>query len=133
MHPLARSAVVRGNSVVAGFAAGKAAQLSREGTDDRARSGLYLGASMILTDNYAKGVDALGRINRSLLPQHDGELFNAVTSVSKVLRKPADAALTDGAAAGGASAGATEKTTAVMELAQHAIADTDALLQKSPK
>lgn len=134
---VARKAVLRGDSNVAGFAAERAAALSGQDSTDRARSSLYLGASMILTNNYSKGVDVLGHVDRSLLAKRDGELLDAVATVSKTLRKPIEPApavtsAIDGGGKGDAAAVA-QRDTAVMELARSAIADADALLKKSSK
>lgn len=133
---VARNAVLRGDSAVAGYAAAKAAALSRDGSTELARSSLYLGASMILTNNYSKGVDVLGKVDRSLLAKRDGELFDAVATVTQAVRKPAEPAVAAGGSdnAGNADAASyAEKDTAVMEMARSAIADVDALLKKSPK
>jgi chemotaxis protein MotC len=85
---IAKEAAIGGNLVIADYAAKSAAELSRAGTRERARAKIYEGATLILGDEYEKGVDTLKSVSRAGLRKSDKGLLDAAMSVSTALRLP---------------------------------------------
>jgi chemotaxis protein MotC len=89
---IARSAIIRGKVDVAAYAAQKALGLVTDAGRDEARSKLYLGASMIVTEKYDAGLAILQKVDKPRLSQSDVQLYDAALELAKALRKRAEIA-----------------------------------------
>jgi chemotaxis protein MotC len=143
---IAQKAIIDGKPSAARFAAGKAVQLSAEGSVERARSKLYEAAALILTDQFEKGAGELDTVDAPRLPKPDAELKEAVASLAKLIgdgsANPQEPATPDPrpqdqqdhkdhSASGETSAAAS--ATALIDLAQQKLGQTDELLEgKTP-
>ncbi len=120
---IARAAVLAGQVAVARFAADKAAVLAN-GERDAARATLYLGAVLITSDGYERGLTLLQSINGEKLAAGDVAIRDAALDVARLVR--ADAG--DGAGGAAAEAGGADRFPALVGQAQASLRTGDALL-----
>ena len=95
---------------------------SDKGEDD-ARSRLYAGAALVVSDNAGKGVETLQAIDRSRLSAADAELQDAALAVAASVRAEPKTATTPPAGEPG--------STAIVDRAQAIVADADRLLGRA--
>jgi chemotaxis protein MotC len=84
---IAEEATLAGNVAIARFAAEKAAGLASQGSTTYARARLYEGASLLLTEDYGKGIEALNSVAKDKLGTSDREIQDAAFSLASQLRK----------------------------------------------
>lgn len=126
---VAKAAIVQGKATAARYAAEKAAALAADQSADGARSKLYAGAALIVSDDSGKGEKTLESIDRSRLSPQDAELRDAALAVATGVR--AEVAETAGAAvAPQGEAAADTSSLAILDRARDVLADTDKLLQE---
>ncbi len=124
---MAKTAIVLGKADAARYAAEKAAALAGAEGGDGARSALYTGAALIVSDDAGKGVLALKSIDRSKLSPQDAELQDAALAVASGVRaeEPTPETAPDEAAKASPVEAAS---VAILEQARSALTDTDKLL-----
>lgn len=88
---LANQSVVKGNIEMARFAAIRAARLAVDGSPESMRSKVYEAAALVVTDDYAEGVEALDTIDRARLAKRDAELADAASAVAAEVHRWPDA------------------------------------------
>jgi chemotaxis protein MotC len=121
---VAKAAIVKGKTTAARFAAERAAAIARSSSRDTARAQLYIDASMIVSEDVAKGVDALEAADRSRLSPEDADLRDAALAVARAVTSPVPDA--DGVASAASDDAASR---ALVDQANQAIASGDKLLQ----
>jgi len=84
---IAEEATLAGNVAIASFAAGKAAELAREGSAEKERARLYEGAAHLVTDDYEGGLKTLNGVAKQKLRPADKEVHEAALSLASQLRK----------------------------------------------
>ena len=114
------------------MAAANAVQLANEGGDDGERARLYEGATLIVTDDYDRGIEALSAIERSKLGEHERALLDVALLVAgQIRRMPAepepDSAPPSESDASGAGA------SPALERARKALAQVDQMLSRLGK
>lgn len=129
---IAREAVLKGRVELAKLAATNAVQLAEEGSDDGERARLYEGATLIVTDDYDRGVEILTAIARSKLGPLEVALLDAALSVAgQIRRMPAEPA-PESALPGGVDA-SDAGGSQVVERARKALAQIDRMLNEQAK
>jgi hypothetical protein len=124
---------VQGRTAVARYAADRAAKFSMNRNADLARSNLYLGASIIATDSYDKGLALLNSIDVTHLSKKDEELRQAALDIAKAIhRSVVDTVKTDLSREDAVENQNKDeaKTWPAMDQALKAIGDADALLSE---
>jgi chemotaxis protein MotC len=130
---IAETALVQGRTAVARYAADRAAKFSMNRNADLARSNLYLGASIIATDSYDKGLALLNSIDVTHLSKKDEELRQAALDIAKAIhRSVVDTVKTDLSREDAVENQNKDeaKTWPAMDQALKAIGDADALLSE---
>ncbi len=84
---IAEEATLAGNIAIASFAAGKAAELAREGSAEKERAHLYQGAAHLVSDDYDGGLKTLNDVAKEKLRPADKEIHEAALSLASQLRK----------------------------------------------
>jgi chemotaxis protein MotC len=85
---ISRTALVRGRLPVARLAGERALALSADSLADAERAHLFRGAARALADDYEAGLAELKAVDRSKLPERDGQLLNAALQLALDIRKP---------------------------------------------
>jgi chemotaxis protein MotC len=84
---MAGAALVKGKIELAKFAATNALQLESEDSADNERARLYQGAALIVTEEFDRGVEMLGAVERSKLGAGEAALLDAALSVAGQMRR----------------------------------------------
>ena len=87
---IAKEAVAKGKMAMAKFAAANAEPLTEAASTDRERARLYEGAALIVTEEFDRGVEVLGTVERSKLAETDAALLDAALSVAGQVRRMPD-------------------------------------------
>lgn len=87
---IAKEAVAKGKVEMAKFAAANAARLAEEASVERERARLYEGAALIVTEDFERGVEVLGAVERSRLDDGDAALLDAAVGVAGQMRRMPD-------------------------------------------
>jgi chemotaxis protein MotC len=131
---IAKEALLRGRAGIAAFAAANAGKLADAGSVEEARAQVYQGAALVVSDGLAKGLEMLGRADRSKLAQADEALIEAGLAVADAVQRPPETAdpedeakLAAVAGEGGAAA------SAVVARAQKTFAQVDQMLSEAHK
>jgi chemotaxis protein MotC len=85
---IARRSVMQGKTALAGFSAGRAIELSDDGSADRERALVYRAAASIVGPDYERAVSDLERVSRTKLDKDDIELAEATLAVAAEVRRP---------------------------------------------
>lgn len=125
---IAKTAIVLGKADAARYAAEKAAVLASAKGGDGARSALYAGAALIVSDDAGKGVAALRSIDRSTLSQQDAELHDAALAVASGVRAEQEPPDTPPAAGATAPSPVEAASVAILAEARAALSKTDNML-----
>lgn len=87
---IGKAAVTRGKFSLANLAAARSNQMSLAGSVDMVRSNLYMGAGMIVLQDYEAGRRKLEAINRAVLDESDQALLDkALNIVNQIAEQPA--------------------------------------------
>jgi chemotaxis protein MotC len=132
--------IIGGKAGAALVAAVKAKQLSQDGTPEQTRAAFYEAAALLLTGNFESGVAELNSVDARRLPRQDVELKDATTSLAKMIGDPSGKvsapAVFEAAEAAIASpnaAGASASASALIDLVQQKLGQTDEVLtRRSP-
>lgn len=84
---IAQKGIIGGKADAARLAAGKAVQLSGDGSAERARAALYEAAALILTGQFEAGTSELATVDAARLPGQDAELKEAVAALAMSIRE----------------------------------------------
>lgn len=135
---IAQSGILKGKIEPAAFAAGQAIRLSRETGLEADRARLYESTTMILARAQEAGLRELATIDSSRLTRRDVELKNIVAKMAAQIQKGAPDRKDEGdaqqAAGQAASSGKDNESAApsvLMESAQLALDQADALLKRA--
>jgi chemotaxis protein MotC len=123
---IAEAALMKGRAEMAAFAAAHAARLTEDDSAERERARLYEGAALIVTEAFERGLEMLGKVERSRLAVPDTAVLDAALAIATQVRRMPDAPV-----AGSAPDAADEGP--VLGLARKAIAHVDELLGGSEK
>jgi chemotaxis protein MotC len=129
---IAKEALLKGRVDLAKLAAANAVQLAKEGGDDGEHARLYEGATLIVTDDFDRGIETLSAIERSKLGEHEGALLDVALLVAGQIRRtpiepePDSAPPNESDASG---AGASQ----ALERARKALAQVDQMLSRLAK
>lgn len=127
---IAKEAVAKGKMAMAKFAAANAAPLTDAASTDRERARLYEGAALIVTEEFDRGVEVLGAVERSKLAETDVALLDAALSIAGQVRRMPD---TPDAEPPRAASPAGEVAGQALAQARHAIAQVDEILSGADK
>ena len=127
---IAKEAVAKGRMEMAKFAAANAQPLAEAGSADRERARLYEGAALIVTEEFDRGVEVLGAVERSKLAETDTALLDAALSVAGQVRRMPD---TPDAEPPGAVSPAGEGAGQALAQARKAVAQVDEILSGADK
>jgi chemotaxis protein MotC len=134
---IAQKSIIDGKPEAARFAAGKAIRLSEDGSIELARSKLYEAAALILTDQFEPGVGELEGVDASRLPKQDSELKEAVASLAKLIgdgpgnpQEPVKPELNEYGVSAKGESPATASASALIDLAQQKLGQTDVVLKR---
>jgi len=134
---IAQSGIINGKIGPARLAAEQAVRLSKEGSIEGARSKLYEAATLILTSSLESGLGELQSVDGARLPKHDAELKDAVAGIAKQIGNgPEEPKASIGPEAIQAAApvlrdaGAIASAAALIDAAQGALSQTEALLNR---
>jgi chemotaxis protein MotC len=135
---MAQKSIIDGKPSAARFAAGKAIRLSEDGSIEQTRSKFYEAAALILTDQFEQGVGELDKVDASRLPKQDSELKDAVASLAKLIgnapgnpQEPVMPELNDHGVSPTGEFPATASATALIELSQQKLGQTDEVLKRN--
>lgn len=123
---IAQEAVSKGKVEMARFAAANAARLAEEASAERERARLYEAAALIATQDFDRGVETLGTIEASKLPETDAALLEAALSVAAQVRRMPDAPAEPPSAAP-----TGERDSQAVVQAREAIAQVDRILSEA--
>ncbi|NJO34895.1 MAG: hypothetical protein HC869_19040, partial [Rhodospirillales bacterium] len=87
---IAKEAVAKGRVEMARFAAAQAVHLAEDASAERQRAGLYEGAALIVTEDFDRGVEILGAIQRGKLAEPDAALLDSALAIAGQLRRMPD-------------------------------------------
>ena len=127
---IAKEALGKGKVEMARFAAASAARLADEDSAERERARVYEGAALIVTEDFERGVEMLGAVERSKLAEADAGLLDSALAIAEQVRRlPEDAASESEPPAppGPAVEGAGQ----VLQQARNTIAQVDAMLAEA--
>jgi len=121
---IAKEAIAKGKVEMARFAAANAQRLTEESSAERERARLYEAAALVVTEEFDRGVEVLGAVERSKLADTDTALLDAALAIAGQVRRlpdppgsePSEAAGPAGEAAGQALAQARKSVAQVDEI-----------------
>jgi chemotaxis protein MotC len=118
---MAKIALVNGKVEMARFAAASAVQLTQEESPEHERARVYQGAALVATEEFERGIELLGGIEKGRLGEDDARLLEAALAVADQVRRmpgPPDAEAAPPPPAPGP----------MLERAQRMIAEVDQML-----
>lgn len=125
---IANEAIAKGRIEMARFAARHAVRLSEDASVERERARLYEAAALIITEDFDRGVEMLGAVERGRLAGTDAALLDAALAVAGQMRRLPDLPDTEPPAAA-----ATPGGNQALEQARRAIARVDAMLSAADR
>lgn len=120
---IANEAITKGRIEMAMFAAQQAARLSDDASVERERARLYEAAALITTEDFDRGVEMLGSVERGKLAGTDAALLEAALDIAGQMRRLPDLPDAEPPAAAAMPGG-----NQALEQARRAIARVDAIL-----
>jgi chemotaxis protein MotC len=87
---ISKEAVAKGKVEMARFAAAHAVHLAEDASAEQQRARLYEGAALIVTEDFDRGVEILGAIERSKLAEPDAALLDGALAIAGQLRRMPD-------------------------------------------
>jgi chemotaxis protein MotC len=129
---IAKEALDKGKVEMASFAAMNAARLAEEQSSDRERARVYEGAALIATDDFERGVEMLGAVERNKLVETDAVLLDSALGIAGQVRRLPDGPEPESeppAVPGAAGLGGSE----ILERARKTIAQVDAMLAEAAR
>ncbi len=88
---IAKEAIAKGKVEMAKFAAANAGRLTEESSAERERARLYEGAALVVTEEFDRGVEMLGTVERTKLADTDTALLDAALGIAGQVRRLPDA------------------------------------------
>ena len=88
---IAKEAIAKGKVEMAKFAAANAQRLTEESSAERERARLYEAAALVVTEDFDRGVEMLGAVERSKLADTDTALLDAALGIAGQVRRLPDA------------------------------------------
>ena len=127
---IAKAAIDKGKVEMAKFAAAHARRLTEESSAERERARLYEAAALVVTEEFDRGVEMLGAVERSKLAETDTALLDAALGVAGQVRRLPDAPDAEPPAAASPAGDAAGRA---MAQARKAIAQVDEILSGADK